>query len=131
MYQGMYQLVTHKWNDIKHKVDEGMSDDRVPLPPTVELVNWVSDEYTEPCPRCGGGHADRTKYVCAECNRLFCVRYVRKIKTAQFDQPVLQHVVVWKYHEELSRTWCGPVDEVGVWDPIVDRLIEIVEDLGC
>lgn len=116
-------MTTKKWSELRHKID-GDDVDRPPVLPSVGLVNWVSDDYTEPCPRCGGGHKARTKYVCSECNRLFCMRYVRKV------EGVLKHVVVWRYRDEISRTWCGPVDEAGEWDPIVDRLIEIVEDLG-
>ena len=66
-----------------------MTTDRPPFLPDVGLVNWVSTEYTEPCPRCGGGHKDRTKYVCTHCNKLYCARYVRSI------EHTLQHVVVW------------------------------------
>jgi hypothetical protein len=109
---------------IEHRnVSKKRRMDRAPFLPSVDLVNWITHEYTEPCSRCGGGHKDRTKYVCAQCNRLYCARFVRRISGENM------HMLVWRDLDQLTRTWCGPVDNAGEWDSIADRLTKIVDDL--
>lgn len=100
-----------------------MSKEYTPFLPSVDLINWVTDKYTEPCSQCGGGHEDRTKYVCSSCNRLFCARRIREVDGG------LHHIIVWREQDALTRTFCGPVDACGDWDQIAPRLTQIVDDL--
>lgn len=94
-----------------------------PLPPTPALSNWITDSDLEPCSRCGGGHPHRSKYVCTRCNRLFCDGTSRVLKMGR------AHAVGYRDGGEIFRTWCGPLDDCGLWDEIAPKLKRIIDDL--